>query len=259
MPPRGGFRSGAVAECDRLARAAPGWSWAVLRVVEGRAGLLAGRARAATPAGQLHSVRAGVVDVDGAEFGVVVGVGEPGARPTSAAELAQGAAEVLTGQLRAYRSAEAQRRAADLRLADAEADPETGLGGARFWRRLLDAEQARCQELAHPAGVVLLTAVGRPGGSWAGVAARTLAGVVRSTDALARTAEDRFAVLACECGPTGLAALASRLGSRMLEGGVVVRTGSAARPWPDGLLADAVRAAEAELAGPGPGPRILHP
>lgn len=87
-------------------------------------------------------------------------------------------------------------------------DTLTGAEGPKYWDRLLSGEKARLRRYGRPVTIVLLELVGcEDGAMWIGREAalqtfarlsRTLVGLIRSSDHIARISSNRFALLLVE-------------------------------------------------------------
>jgi hypothetical protein len=194
-------------------------------------------------------------DVEGELLGVLamegIGAGSQGPRVLAAGEQVQVA-------LTAHRIQEAAARGQDGRPLDHEIEPESHLGGAAYWSRLLDAENARCMELEHPATVVLVTARARHGDGWLAPGVAAMRRTSRGRDFLARPVPDVVSLLAVECAIEGSDAATARLRAALLEEGIAPVTGTASRSPGEPLIETTARAYDAlRLARADPGPLVI--
>lgn len=138
-----------------------------------------------------------------------------------------------------------QRRQRERMEAEAMGDSLTKLYNRRGWEKLLFAEERRCQQYGHPAGVIYvdldyLKPINDTQGHAAGdqliyKAAQKIYSTVRSQDVVARIGGDEFAVLGVECHPQQMKRLAKRIESSLKEAGIEASLGYASRHPSKGL------------------------
>jgi diguanylate cyclase len=195
-------------------------------------------------------------DSSGELFGTLCAI-DPKPQPpefAAAEEELELLARLLSTILAREMMAEELQRAAERAALEGEHDPLTNVGNRSFWEGVVAAEEERCRRFGHPATVigvrlddldVVVARAGRAAGDQLlRTAAATMASAVRPVDALARTGEDTFAILAVEAAAPKGESLAGRVRSSLGAAGVAATVGWAARDPRHGLQ-DAVAAAAA--------------
>jgi hypothetical protein len=211
--------------------------------------LLAARTPTALP--DPHRGRV-LLDLDGSPFATLLLLGPAGAPVTEVIA----SADALEQALIDARRQEVADRTEGAVLTDGELDLPSGLGGTVYWRRVLAAEAARCDDLEHPASILLLRPYERGGEEWLAPTVAALRRSCRSLDLLARVDTGVLGVLAIECPATAAPLIAGRLKTTLLEEGVAVVIGTASREPGQPLGSTLLEAWKVLEDGP---PAVLRP
>lgn len=129
---------------------------------------------------------------------------------------------------------------------EAMSDVLTELYNRRGWEKLLFAEETRCQQYGHPAGVIYvdlddLKSINDTKGHAAGDeliyhAGQKIRAAVREQDIVARIGGDEFAILGVECNHEQIKNLATRIATTLREAGIEGSVGYASRHPSQGLM-----------------------
>jgi diguanylate cyclase (GGDEF)-like protein len=184
---------------------------------------------------------------DGSLFGTLCAI-HPTPKPDSIANdlpLIELLASMLSGLLNTELKHLEATRSAELAAREAETDAMTGLYNRRGWNRLLTAEEDKCRRYGHSATVLAIDLNGlktmndsrghTEGDKLICRAAQLIRASARSSDVVARTGGDEFAVLAAECDEWHARQLRLRIKNALSKGSVSASVGYALRKPSAGL------------------------
>ena len=178
---------------------------------------------------------------DGSLFGTLCAI-DPEPQPETLADelpLVELIGRLLCSELEAEMKIQSETRFTERALAEQLMDPITGLYNLRGWTQLTTAEEQRCQRFGHPACVLSIDldrfklVAHKQGQEKADEyivrAANAIRNAVRTTDIVARTGEDKIAVLGIECDEFNVRKMMERVSDALDDAKVSASIGIATR------------------------------
>jgi diguanylate cyclase len=202
-------------------------------------------AYAAAPIGQLVKIGAYVgiplTRSDGSLFGTLCAI-DPEPQPEALADelpLVELISSLLCSALEAEMKTQSETRFTERALSEQLMDSLTGLYNLRGWTKLATAEEQRCQRFGHPACVLsidldsLKLVAHKQGQEKADEylcrAAKAIRSAVRTTDIVARTGDDKIAVLGIECDEFNVRKMMDRVSGALDDAKMSASIGIATR------------------------------